>query len=400
MPARRDVSLWLLGTALGGCAAPPPPRAVAAPVTWPVPPEQPRYLHEASLRNASSVADDSSSGRMRQLLTGDAELASFGKPAAVAAARGRVYVGDTEGRRIFVFDLARRRSFAFGTRREGELRKPAGIALDAAGLVHVVDASARRLVVYDPLGLYLRSIDGAGEWMRPTGVAVSADGARVHVVDTGGVESDAHRVWVYDAQGVLLQRLGRRGDAPGEFNLPVDAAVAPDGLLWVLDAGNFRVQAFDAQGRFVRAFGSPGNGLGQFGRPRGLAIDREGLLYVSDASFGNVQVFRPDGQLLLALGSRGAQDGPGHFSLPAGVACDETGRVYVVDQYFHKIEVLRRLSDAEGQEFLRRSLSNAGMKAPLSGNCGPLCEGGHPVRVLQRSDDLRAARNATGGSVR
>lgn len=356
MPTRRDVSTALLCAALSGCAAAPPRRTTAAVPTWPMPPEQPRYVHEAMLRNAGSVTAGTAEARMRRLLTGETELASFGKPAAVAAARGRVYVGDTEGRRIFVFDLARRRSFAFGTRLEGELRKPAGIALDAAGFVHVVDSTARRVVVYDAIGLFQRAIDGGAQWVRPTGVAVSADGTQLHVVDTGGVDSDAHRVLSYDAQGRLLRTIGRRGEAAGEFNLPVDAAVAPDGLLWVLDAGNFRVQAFDAQGRFVRAFGSPGNGLGQFGRPRGLAIDRDGLLYVSDASFGNVQVFQDDGQLLLALGSRGVQDGPGRFSLPSGVACDETGRVYVVDQFFHKVEVLRKLSDEEGRRRLREAV--------------------------------------------
>jgi sugar lactone lactonase YvrE len=351
---RRRASLWLLGGALAGCADLPPPPKEEPPPTWPVPPEQPRYVHEAVLRNARSITDDAA-GQVRRLLTGDEDRASFGKPFAVAASRGRVYVGDTEGRRVFVFDLSRRRTFVFGMRLEGELRKPAGIAVGGVGLVHVVDSSARRLVVFDALGLYLRSIDGASEWVRPTGVAVNATGDRVHVVDTGGVESDAHRVLVYDEGGAQLQSIGRRGDAPGEFNLPVDAAVAPDGTLWVLDAGNFRLQAFDPRGRFQRMFGSAGNGLGQFGRPRGLAIDKQGLLYVSDASLGNVQVFRPDGQLMLALGSRATKDAPGRFALPAGVATDETGRVYIVDQYFHKIEVLRRLSDEEGLRRLREA---------------------------------------------
>ena len=359
MPARRKVSLWLLGSGLAACTSPPPAKAPAPPPMWPVPPEQPRYIHEAMLRNASSVADTSPTTQMRRLLTGEEDRASFGKPFAVAAARGRVYVGDTEGRRIFVFDLARRRTFSFGVRLEGELRKPAGIALDAAGQVHVVDTTARRLVVYDPLGLFLRAIDGGANWVRPTGVAVNPAGDRIHVVDTGGVDSDLHRVLVYDAQGRLLNTLGRRGEGAGEFNLPVDAAVAPDGTLWVLDAGNFRVQAFDPQGRFVRLFGSAGNGLGQFGRPRGLAVDRDGLLYISDASFGNVQVFNPQGELLLAIGARAALDGPGRFALPAGVATDETGRIYVVDQFFHKVEVLRRLSDEEGRKRQREAAAGA-----------------------------------------
>ena len=355
MPDRRALMLSLLAAGAAGCATPPAPVARRDPVLWPAPPEQPRFIHEATLRNAGSVRDESSPAQLRRLLSGeDDSRRSFGKPLAVAAARGRVYVTDTEGRRVFVFDLPRRRIFSFGLRREGELKKPAGIAIDGSGQVYVVDASARRVVVFDALGLYLRQIDGTRDWVRPTAVTVSADGARLYVVDTGGVESNSHRLWTYDGDGRPQGSLGRRGGAPGEFNLPTDAVVGADGSLWVLDGGNFRVQAFDSAGRFVRQFGSPGNGIGQFARPRGLAVDRDGLVYVSDAVFCNVQVFQPDGTLLLALGARAeGADAPGRYLLPAKLASDETGRLYVVDQFLHKVEVLRRLSDAEGQRWMQ-----------------------------------------------
>jgi DNA-binding beta-propeller fold protein YncE len=352
MPTRRDGLLMLLGASVAGCGAPPSARAPArGPVVWPAPPEQPRYAYEATLRNAASLQGDAGTGSLQRLLSGeDPSRASFGKPLAVAAGRGYVYVSDTEGRRIFVFDLPRRRTFSFGLRREGELKKPAGIALDAQGAVHVVDATARRVVVFDALGLYQRQIDGSAQWVRPSAVAVNASGDRLYVVDTGGVESPQHRVWVYDGDGRPLGRIGQRGSGPGEFNLPTDAAVGPDGTLWVLDAGNFRVQAFDREGRFLRQFGSVGNGIGQFARPRGLAVDRSGLVCVADAAFCNLQVFQPDGRLLLAIGSRadaGAErDLPGRYLLPAKLAADETGRLYVVDQFLHKVEVLRKLDDA------------------------------------------------------
>ena len=326
------------------------------PWLWPAPPEQPRFIYEATLRNAASLGDatpETAAAQWQRWLSGEQESrASFGKPLAVAAGNGRVYVTDTEGRRVFVFDLTRRRTFSFGTRLQGELKKPSGIALDGAGQVYVVDTSARRVVVYDALGLFRRQIDGARDWVRPTAVAVDASGGRVYVVDTGGVDSNSHCVWAYGADGRAAARLGQRGAAAGEFNLPTDACVAGDGSLWVLDAGNFRVQAFDREGRFLRQFGSVGNGIGQFARPRGLALDRDGLVYVSDTVFCNIQVFQPDGTLLLALGTRSdGRDAPGRYLLPAKLAADETGRIYVVDQYLHKVEVLRRLSDAEGQRW-------------------------------------------------
>lgn len=346
---RRDLPLTLIAAALAACQSTPPARRAAGPVIWPALPELPRYAHEATLRNASSMGEESSGDRLRRVLSGDdRSKASFGKPLAVAATRGRVYVTDTEGRRVFVFDAPRKRTFQFGTRLEGELRKPAGIAVDAQGLVYVVDLTARRLVVYDALGLYLRHIDGTRDWVRPTAVAVSKDGAYIYVVDTGGVESTRHRVFAYAADGRALGTIGRRGDGAGEFNLPTDAAVGPDGTLWVLDAGNFRVQALSPQGEPRHSFGSVGNGLGQLARPRGLALDPDGLVYVSDATFCNVQVFQPGGELLIAIGSRAETDAPGHYLLPAKLACDETGRLYVVDQFFHKIEVIRKLTQAEG----------------------------------------------------
>lgn len=322
---------------------------------WPALPEQPRYVYEAVLRDSDSIRADTRADRMRQLMTGiDPTKSTFAKPLGVAARRGRIYVTDTEGRRVVVFDVPRRRLFTLGHRLDGELRKPAGIAVDRRGAVYVADVTARRVVVYDEFGLYLNAIGGAKELERPTGVAVSSDGTRIYVIDAGGVDTDDqnHRVIEFDKDGQRVRVIGRRGRGPGEFNLPVDGAVAADGTLYVLDAGNFRVQAFAPDGRHLRSFGSVGTGLGQFARPRGIALDPSGNVYVSDANFCNVQVFDPHGSLLIALGTRGKTDEPGRYLLPAGVAVDETRRVYVVDQFFHKIEVLRALSDDEGRQIL------------------------------------------------
>jgi DNA-binding beta-propeller fold protein YncE len=274
------------------------------------------------------------------------------KPIAVAAREGRIYVADTAQRRVVVFDVPRRRVFALGLRAPGTLAKPAALAIDGRRLLYVADSSLRKVLVYDALGLYQRTIGDPQALRRPTGVAVTAAGDRVYVVDRADNDSDQHRVLAYDADGRMLAEIGRRGSGPGEFNIPVQAAVAPDGTLWVLDAGNFRVQAFNTEGRFLRAFGQVGNALGQFSRPRGLACDADGNVYVSDAGFGNVQVFNSQGRLLITLGRAGRFDRPGRYGLVHGVGVDETGRVYIVDQYFNKVEVLRRLGEAEARALL------------------------------------------------
>jgi DNA-binding beta-propeller fold protein YncE len=125
------------------------------------------------------------------------------------------------------------------------------------------------------------------------------------------------------------------------LNLPRDVAVGTDGLLYVVDGGNFRVQVFDSEGKFLRTFGGIGRRTGQFARPKEIAVDRQGNLYIVDTAFANVQIFNPEGQLLLNVAGRGEADAPGKFMLPSGIAVDADGRIYMVDQFYRKLEVFR-----------------------------------------------------------
>lgn len=361
-PLMNGKRLLRLGMGLGGlfllfaCAYTPDkgeanPQADAGPPLWPAPPELPRFAYEATLRSLADIILESEADRLRRLVTGAPlpDKPVFAKPSALVARHGRIYMADTAYRRIAVFDVSRRRVFAIGLREAGRLTKPVGLALDAAGNVYVMDATAKRVYVYDSLGLFRHGLGNPGDFERPVGVAVNPAGTRVYVVDRATNQSDRHRVVALDGEGKKLFEIGRRGGAEGEFNVPVQAAVAMDGTLYVLDAGNFRVQAFDPDGRFLRAFGRVGAGFGNFARPRGIAVDKEGNIYVADASFGNFQVFNSEGLLLLAVGRLGRTDQPGRYGLLAGIAVDETGRVYLADQLFNKVEVIRKLSEEEGR---------------------------------------------------
>ena len=345
---RRHLPLTAL--LLAGCnTTAPPPEEPQGPVLWPSPPEPARFLLEATLRRSVDIGQPAEDASLSTLLgVVEGRGVGFSKPFDVAAWGGSVYVTDTVARLVHVFNVPQRRYFQFGYRREGTLSKPLGVAVDRRGLVYVADVTARRVVVYDRLGLWQRFIGVGDELARPTGVAASSTGDRVYVVDAGGVESEAHRVMVYDGAGQFLQELGRRGSGDGEFNLPTAAAVAGDGSLYVLDGGNFRIQVFDREGRLLRQFGELGNGPGQLARPRGLAVGDDGLVYVSDAAFGNVQVFDPTGRLLLAIGSTSDVDRPGRYALPAGIEVDETNRLYLLDQLFLKLDVIRRLPERSG----------------------------------------------------
>lgn len=353
----RGVSL-VCAALLAACSAMPDQSDTSfkGPLVWPQPPDQPRIAYETVLRSAADIAaPEAARDKLIRELSGAAAVSNrsvFEKPAAIAARNGRIYVADTSTETIVVFDVPRRKLFRFGQRKPNVLAKPSGLALDDQMQVYVADAKRRQVMVFDSLGLFLRAIGGPADLERPTGVAVSRDGERIYAIDRSDNESDNHRVVIYAKDGTKIKVIGTRGSGDGQFNVPLQAAVAPDGTLCVLDSGNFRVQAFDRDGNFLHAFGNAGINPGNLARPRGIAVDDDGKVYVTDASFNNFQIFTPDGRLLLAVGHGSGNSNPGRFGLLSGIAVDETGRIYVVDQLFNKVQVFRQVSDQEGQKML------------------------------------------------
>jgi DNA-binding beta-propeller fold protein YncE len=331
--------------ALAGCGT-PPQTAPAAPreLVFPAAPDEPRFVFERSIRSTSDILHDQKSSELRRLVTGeDPRGEPLAKPYAVAVTQGRIYVSDTVSRFVRLFDVPQGQQHRIGDDDgAGQLIKPIGLDVDGAGNLYVADIGAKAVMVFGPDRKFLRRIGGEKWFSRLSSVTVDPAGRRVYAVDIGGVNSDQHRVRVFDAvSGEHLQDIGRRGNGPGEFNLPRDVAIGLDGRLYVVDGGNFRVVVFDKAGNFLRSFGSVGKQYGQFARPKEVAVDREGNVYVVDAAFGNFQVFNPDGELLLFVGERSERDGPAKYMLPSGIAVDEDGRVYVVDQWFRKIDVYR-----------------------------------------------------------
>ena len=332
---------------LQGCAAPPP--AEQPVLAYPPPPEEPRYFFERTLVGSNDVREDSATDRLRRFATGESERGrGFSKPFDVLAVDGRIFVSDTVARHVAVLDFPRARYYEIGTEALGRLAKPLGMAADRAGHVYVVDGTAKRVQVYDLDGNYVKSIGTQEVLERPSGVAVNADGSRIYVVDTGGVESENHGVDVFDADGNLIRTIGTRGSAEGQFNLPLNAATGPDGRLYVVDAGNFRIQVFSPEGDFIRTFGEAGRFPGQLSHPKGIAVDGEGRIFIADSGFANFQIFDSEARLLLFIGDRAERGGPGEYLLPAGISVDTDGRIYLVDQFFRKVDVFRPAALPEG----------------------------------------------------
>lgn len=356
-------ALALSAALLAGCATgPQAASADRAPVIFPPPPEEPRFIYEMTLVSSAQVTVNEKKARLRTMLTGETQTGEpMFKPFDVSVCRGVVYVSDTVARRVLAYDFPQRRFFKIGEDEPGGLLKPLGLANDSECRLYVADGTQQRIMIYDRDGKFLTGLGGPDWFHHLSHVAADKDGARVYAVDTGGVDSSDHRVRVFDARdGRHLHDFGTRGTQNGQFNLPRDIVLAPDGNLYVVDGGNFRVQVFSPDGSFVRSFGSMGAQFGQFTRPKGIAADPAGNIYVADAAFGNFQIFDPQGQLLLNVGSRSNTPGPAKFALPAGVDVDEDGRAYVVDQYFRKVDIFRPAQLPAGKGHLARGVNAEG----------------------------------------
>jgi tripartite motif-containing protein 71 len=172
-------------------------------------------------------------------------------------------------------------------------------------------------------------LSGLGELINPYDVAVAPDGT-VYVANAG-------RYGVVRLAGGEGRYLGDGpGTADGRFNFPMGVDAAGDGGVFVADTNNGRVQVFDAAGEHVRTFGKLGYLDGEFLRPKSVCRYEAGVL-VADTRNHRVQYVDLQTTRLASdepvtraiLGGLG--DGPTDLKLPKYVAAGSDKRVYVAD---------------------------------------------------------------------
>ena len=222
-------------------------------------------------------------------------------PWGVAARDGRVYVADFDNDRIQVFSRDGVALFTFGSsgRGSGQLRGPAGIALDRDGRVWVADHYNHRIQCFGADGQFRSEWPAGDADAAPLGVAVDALGrvyagdlasGRIRVwspdghleAEWGGLcepwgiaHDDAGNLWVADHGEHLIARFGPRGEprgtlpvATGTLDGPMGLALAADGSLIVSDLAGGRLHRFDLNGTHLGRLENASAGM-----ITGLAVD-------------------------------------------------------------------------------------------------------------------------------
>jgi sugar lactone lactonase YvrE len=189
---------------------------------------------------------------------------------------------------------------------------------------------------FDASGKMAKSF-GAGMFIFPHGIHVDRNG-NVWVTDgippgalanQPGTAGKGHIVVKFSPEGKVLLTLGKSGvagDGTDTFNQPSDVVTAPNGDIFVADGhggnSNARIVKFAKDGKFIKAWGKKGSAPGEFDIPHALALDSRGRLFVADRNNNRLQIFDQDGKFLEEWKQ---------FSRISGIYIDKNDILYAAD---------------------------------------------------------------------
>jgi DNA-binding beta-propeller fold protein YncE len=199
-----------------------------------------------------------------------------------------IYLSDSMLRKVFVLNKEQKLKKEIGS--PGQFLRPTGIALHD-NRIYVVDTHGHDVLVFDKdSGKYLfrfgKNGSGNGEFNYPTNIFIDKSGL-IYITD-----SLNFRVQIFDKDGNFISGFGKLGDGSGNLSKPKGIAVDSDGHIYVADAHFDNVQIFDKKGTLLLGFGRTGRGKGEMILPAGVFIDGKDRIYVADSFNSRIQIFR------------------------------------------------------------------------------------------------------------
>lgn len=183
----------------------------------------------------------------------------------------------------------------------------------------VADTQNSRVQILGPEGDVLRILQHE-EMKAPCAVTSAPDG-RIYVLDAG----DA-KVRVFSAEGLLEKEMGGKPAFKSAFGL----ALLPNQQLLVTDPEGHCVHLLSQNGDVKDIFSK------DFKSPSGITLAGE-QVYILDHGLSAVLKLDTHGQLLSRFGKRGTAKGD--FSIPKGIAVNEQGLIFVAEALSHRVQI-------------------------------------------------------------
>lgn len=170
------------------------------------------------------------------------------------------------------------------------LQRPTGLARDAKrGRIYVADTYGHDIKVFDDAGKMLSTIglrgEGDGEFNFPTFLTFAAD--KLYVTDTLN-----SRIQVFDADGKMIQKFGKLGMNVGDLVRPKGIAVDSAGDIYVIESLYDNLLVFNEQGQTLLGLGGTGKDAGEFFLPAGVWTDSHDQVYIADMFNGRITVLQ------------------------------------------------------------------------------------------------------------
>ncbi|MBE9485767.1 MAG: SPOR domain-containing protein [Chloroflexi bacterium] len=147
-------------------------------------------------------------------------------------------------------------------------------------------------------------------------------------------------VVVLDPEGHYLRTIEPRDEVLGvREKAPILALdVDQEGNLYFVSEAMGRVFVYDRDERFLYKFGEKGGDAGKLSRPRGIALDNfRQQVYIVDYQRHTVGAYAMTGEYLFEIGGMG--QGRGWFYYPNDILVDGRGRLLVADTFNHRVQV-------------------------------------------------------------
>jgi TonB-dependent receptor len=312
-----------------------------------------------TINGASSLGTLAGESGLPGATDGTATEARFNAPqGGIADKDGNLYVADTDNGSI-------RKIASDGTvsTLATGLGQPSAAVIDAAGTaLYVADAASNTIKKVDTASgaVTTLALTGAPALNTPHGLVIDAAG-NLYVADTGN--NLIRKIDTATGTMTTVAGTGVTGSADGmgataTFDMPMGIALSADGArLFVADTGNSIIRDIVlATGGVTTLAGTPGasgsaNGVGseaRFNTPEGLAVDASGVLYVADTGNHIIRSIDVETRIVITFagkaGTAGAMDGNASNSLlnsPGGLTVDSSGEIYVFDTGNHTVRALQ-----------------------------------------------------------